>query len=184
MFERPGTTQYIPDLPERVITNCSPEFSASQLADMTITPASGPWFGANSAVAYPFRMSYPVIAKQLCIYNGSAAGGQVDLGLYDSAFVRLASTGSTGGTGNNLWQFIDITDVTLLAGKLYYLAAARDNTTANRQRFGGNGGAPGGILTGTLSGASQFPLPDPLVVSTNTVTSTQFVGIVCKIPFA
>lgn len=183
MKQFPGQVQAVPDQQERIITVFSPEFSCSTLALLSVSMSSGIWFSANAAVAYPFRLSYPVVVKQLCIMNGSSAGGNVDLGLYTSSFVRLASTGSTGGTGNSLWQFIDITDTPLDAGKIYYLAGARDNITANRQRFGGNGGAgTPNTLQGILTGASQFPLPDPLVVSTPATSSVQFMGMACRLP--
>lgn len=184
MRKFPGTDESVRSLPDRIFTILSPEFSTSSCVVYTGIPSSAPWFSANAAVAYPFRMSYPVVATQLCICHGSAAGGNFDLGLYDASFARLASTGSTGSTGNNSWQFADITDVPLKPGVVYYLAAARDNITANRQRIFTNLGAGSPqTLAGTLSGASQFALPDPLVVGAAATSSAQAIGMACKVPF-
>lgn len=182
---RPGDEQAVRSLPDRIFTILSPEFSTSSGIIYTGVPASAPWFSANAAVAYPFRMSYPVIAKQLCICHGSAAGGNFDIGLFDgTTFALLTSSGSTGAVNNNSWQFVDVADVTLLPQKVYYLAASRDNTTANRQRIFTNLGAgTGQTLAGTLSGASQFPLPDPLVVGAAATSSAQAVGMACKVPY-
>lgn len=173
----------------RILTLCSPEFSGSGAINIQSNtgPSSALWFSANDPVAYPFRLSEAVIVDQLGICNGSAAGGGFDVGVYSSSFVRLVSTGTQTGSGNNQWQFINVTDTPLLADTLYYLAAVRDNTTANRQRILNFGGS---VLAGALAGVKDsttdaYPLPDPLtnMVTNAVTTSAQLCGLACRAPF-
>jgi hypothetical protein len=186
MQDSPSRHGQLPLTRQRIITTYSPEFSVSSIGVLARAVSSAVWFSANDAVAYPFRVSYGAIVDQLCIANGSSAGGQFDLGIYDGAtLARLVSTGSTGGSGNNAWQFVDVTNTPLQPFKLYYLAAVRDNVTANRQRIGNHGSVAQALsLAGVLSNTTdQFPLPDPIVLTTTTTTSIQMCGFACRAPF-
>lgn len=96
--------------------------------------ASGisPWSdAANSILAFPF-----VIECQTTFYkgfwvNGSAAGGNSEVGIWDDAFNKIVTTGSIVGTGNSVPQAADITDTTLPPG-LYYAGMAHNATTTNQ----------------------------------------------------
>lgn len=170
----------------RIITTSSPEFTTYGVSVLARAVSSATWFSANDAVAYPFRLSHGAVVDQLCIANGSSAGGNFDLGIYDGiSLARLVSCGSTVGSGNNAWQFANVTDTALQAYRLYYMAAVRDNVTANRQRIGNHGGVAVALsLAGVLSHTTdQFPLPDPIVLTTTTTTSIQFCGFACRAPF-
>lgn len=168
-----------PPKPFRVLGLTSPEFAAAG-ASLDPAAASVAWFSANDPCAYPFRLSEPGTVKKLGWVNGTAAGGNVDIGVYSTAWVRLVSTGSTAGSGNSLWQWVDVTDTALAAGK-YYLAMSRDNTTANRcQRWGNALPVGGHTLLGTQDSATNaFPLPDPLtnMGDAATVTPIYILGI-------
>jgi hypothetical protein len=108
-------------------------------------------------------LSEAVIVKKLGWVNGSAAGGGVDCGIYSTAWARLVSTGAQTGSGNSLWQWIDVTDTPLGPGK-YYLAHSRDNITGNRAMRWGNGyPATHLALLGVQDSTTDaYPLPDPL----------------------
>lgn len=98
------------------------------------TPASGvsPWSdAANKLLAFPF-----VLERQTTIYkafwlNGSAAGGNSEAGIWDSAYNKIVTTGSIAGSGNSAPQAADLTDTTLDPG-LYYAGMAHNATTTNQ----------------------------------------------------
>lgn len=149
--------------PQRLLTPWSPEFTVSAAILMGTNVASTSHWSANDPVAYPFRLWRPSIVKQLGWMNGTSAGGGVDVGIYDAAFNRMVSTGAQTGSGASAWQFIDVADTALAAGK-YYLATSRDNTAVNRmQRAGNVQGVEYLRLLGVLTSLTDaYPLPDPL----------------------
>lgn len=149
---------------QSVLTILSPEFGACAFAHLNRTPSSAAWHAANDPIAFPFRLSEGATVDQLCTCNGTAAGGNFDIGIYNAAWARLVSTGSTAGSGNSVWQFVDVTNTPLAANTLYYLVLVRDNITANRQRSSGAGGqAVAFALAGVQDSTTDaFPLPDPL----------------------
>lgn len=147
-----------------ILTPTAPEMSTSGALMWQASVVSTTWPSASDPVAIPFRLSAAAVVDQLGICHGNAAGGNFDLGIYDSAWARLVSTGSTAAVTNNIWQFVDVADTALAALKTYYLVGSRDNVTANRQRaFGVSGTAAGCALVGMQDSATNaFPLPNPL----------------------
>ena len=95
------------------------------------TTSSTAWTGANVAIAMPFYVYEECTALKLAWVNGSAAGDNWDIGLYDAALTKLVSAGSTAGTGNSVPQWVDIADQVLAANTLYYLICNHSATTAN-----------------------------------------------------
>lgn len=178
----PERKAIFPENPHRVLTTASPEFSIGA-ASIDPAAASTAWFSANDPCAYPFRLSEPTTVRKLGWVNGTAAGGGVDIGVYSDSFVRLVSTGAQTGSGNSLWQWFDVTDTTLAAGK-YFLAMARDNTTANRCGRWGNALVVGlHALLGTQDSATDaYPLPDPLtnMAAATVVTPIYILGMQCQ----
>lgn len=120
--------------------------------------ASTAYPASNAAIYIPFTVSELITVRKLFSYNGAAASGNIDVGIYDAAGTRLASTGSTAQSGTNTLQVFDITDFVLVPGK-YYLAVAMDNTTgtlfAHTAGIAGHHYASGGVM----QEASAFPLP-------------------------
>lgn len=147
----------------------------SALHRILATPISTGLPTANDPWAFPFRLSEPFIARELMVFNGSAAGGNFDLGIYDSSWARLVSTGSTAGSGNSLWQIVNVADTDLAPGVTYYLVLARDNATANRQRsFSGSLTISQNALAGVFDSTTDaFPLPNPLTNMVLAATITQ-----------
>lgn len=138
------------------------------------TFVSGAWASANDPVAIPFVLSQAGVVTQLGWVNGSSAGGNVDVGVYSSSWVRLISTGSTAGSGNSAWQFVDVADTALPPGR-YYLVMARDNTTANRvSSYASLVSAPLLALAGVQdTTTNSFPLPNPLTNMAEAATFTR-----------
>lgn len=178
----PETRARLEELRNRIITPASPEFGCSGIVrqnSAAIGSASGAWFSANDPILIPFRTGYDCVVDQLGWFNGSAAGSNFDVGIYNTALTRLVSTGNNAGSGNSSWQFVNVTNTALPAGK-YYLAMAVNATTANRIRNWNilalaNLTAFAGVMT---SATDAFPLPDPI---TNLVASTATLIPVCGI---
>lgn len=144
--------------------------------------ASGAWVSANDPLALPFVLRKGGTVTQLGWLNGSAAGGGVDLGIYNTSWVRMISTGAQTGSGNTAWQWIDVTDTPLAAGR-YYLAMSRDNITASRQLFVNHTALASlmGLMGCQDSATDAYPLPDPL---TNMALCTTFTRVpICGIAF-
>lgn len=135
--------------------------------------ANATWFAANCPVAYPFVVNESVTVAQIGWFNGSAAGGNADIGIYDSSWARIVSSGSTACVTNTVPQFVDITDTTLPRGN-YYLVLAMDNVTANRYLgYSSISSAPILNLCGVQDSATTaFPLPDPLTNMAGAATVT------------
>lgn len=89
------------------------------------TPSNATWQTANRAIFIPFVVPATAIARKMT--SGAAAtSGNIDVGIYNAQGVRLSSSGSTVEAGNP--QTIDIPDVTLYPGNLYYMAMNRSGT--------------------------------------------------------
>lgn len=109
-------------------------------------PASGvsPWSdAANSMLAFPFWLAAPTTIYKVFWVNGSAAGGNSSIGIYDAeSLAKLVECASTAGSGNSVPQAVDVTDTTIGPG-MYYAAMAHDATTTN-QLFRWSTGASAG----------------------------------------
>lgn len=142
-------------------------FSISGLIQQTSTLATVSSVAANKPSAFPFVLDEAITVYQLGWINGSAAGGNADIGIYDSVAGvptnRLVSAGSTACAGNSVWQFVDVTDTVIPAGG-YFLAYCRDDAVAGRIIVHDAAwGQPLMALAGVMdSGTAQFPLPNPL----------------------
>lgn len=115
------------------------------------------WGTANLGLYFPVTIQAPVVFTHACIANGATASGNVDIGLYDDAWNRLTSTGSTAQSGTATVQVIDITDILVPPGR-YYLALAMSSATATTQATP-SGTAMLGASMGWAQEASALPLP-------------------------
>lgn len=126
--------------------------------------------GANDAVFIPFLMPQNGTIKRICVYNGSTATGNIDVGLYDTAGVRLVSSGSTARAGSLAVQVFDISD-TLLSPGHYYMAVAVDSIFQSFKVFAEALVRAPGLVLGMKTQSSAFPLPsnatfaDPSTIS-------------------
>lgn len=172
----------------RIITPGSAEFTLSTLLRMSgALTSAGAWASANDPLALPFCVQDDgLLVDRLGWINGGSPGGNVDVGVYDSSWNRLVSTGSTAGSGATAWQWVNVTD-TYLRGGRYYLVCSRDNTTASRLTYYNH------VASATLlalcglqsSSTDAFPLPDPLtnMGTVATFTRAPVLGIAARAPF-
>jgi hypothetical protein len=95
-------------------------------------PASNNFVTANLAIFVPFWVPETVVIYKMGWGNGTAVAGNIDVGIYDEAGVRLVSTGTTAQSGTSVVQVVDVGDTTLARGR-YYLAAASDTSGATQK---------------------------------------------------
>jgi hypothetical protein len=101
-------------------------------ASAAAAPAAAVWPTANLAIAYPFRVTEDSTAYKLWYGGSTAASGNIDVAIYDSAFSKVISTGTQVHAAAT--TVIDVANTALTAG-VYYLAVSIDNTTAQLQRY-------------------------------------------------
>ena len=170
----------------RILTPGSPEFSSCGGLWLNDTAqVSGQWNTANDPSAVAFTLPRGGLVKQLGWVNGTAAGGNHDIGIYDTSWNRLVSAGSTVGSGNSVWQWVNVADTELAAGR-YHLAIVRDNITLNRVMYYVHAQQTYAFefMGGSGSTTDSFPLPNPLVgMGTPTLTLVPVMGIAFRDPF-
>lgn len=144
-----------------------------------VGPASNQWMNAigsafpsaNSARMYAFQVARPVTVSA-AFFRVQTASGSMDVGIYDAAGVRLASTGSftVPAQASSCTQALTAS-VTLVPGRKYWAAIACDNGTAI---FGGYAAIqrpnPTGYATSGAVAASM-PLPSTIVLPTSEPSS-------------
>jgi hypothetical protein len=90
--------------------------------------AATAWPANNRAIYTPFDLPIPFTIARFMIANGTSSGNR-DIGIYDSNFSRLLSTGSTASSGTNAVQYIGVADQVFAAGR-YYLGLVCSTTVA------------------------------------------------------
>lgn len=119
---------------------------------------AGAAVGANVAYAVPVALPFPVTAVKLWWRNGSSVAGNVDVGIYNSSFALLLSTGAVAQSGTAAVQAVDVTDTVLPAG-LYYFALSASSAAMEIQQI-----VNGQInFTGAVNMTTAHPLPSTLV---------------------
>jgi hypothetical protein len=127
---------------------------------------SATWATANLAVYWPFAIQQVQTVYKFFWINGSAAGNNADVGIFDSAGVKLISTGSTAMTGNNALQVTDVADTVLTPG-IYYFGFSHSSTTANRiVCMGASSAGHQALLAGMRTETSALPLPSTATLTT------------------
>lgn len=120
-------------------------------------PSGAAWGTANLGLYFPVTIQAPVVFTHACVANGATASGNVDIGLYDDAWNRITSTGSTAQSGTSTVQVIDITDILVTPGR-YYIALALSSATGTVQMTS-SGNAMLGAGMGWAQETSALPLP-------------------------
>jgi hypothetical protein len=140
--------------------------SAAFRALAVTAPVSSTWV-ANLAVFVPFGVCQPFTVTEVWWYNGATAGGNIDIGLYDTAGNRLASLGSTAqGTAANVVTSTTFTDYTLAPGD-YYMAFAASATTGAIFAWAPTANIAAGFGIGQMATALALPNPATIVPLTN-----------------
>lgn len=171
------------DLPAtgQIITTMSENFSLSRTvhASKAASSAGQVWAGTGFPLAMPFWMPRPFSVLQLGWVNGSGTlSDNGDLGVYDSAFSKQISTGSVARSGGSTWQWTDVADTPLSAGKYFLTYASNGTTAANISGWAATASTM--ALLGVKDKASgDFALPSTLasMVDSATFVITPLVGI-------
>lgn len=120
------------------------------------TPTSTGTLVANRAYYIPVTLRQPVVLVSLWFAESTIAGGNVDIGLYDSAGNLIVSTGSQAKGSSGVAVKFDVTDQVLAPG-LYYVALAASSATATY--YADTWGSGMGSSRGVLVEDTAFPLP-------------------------
>lgn len=146
-----------------------------------INPASGAYSAANRAMYFPLILPWPFTVRRLFWGNGSAAGGNWDIGLYNPAGTRLVSSGSTVGAGASTIQFVTPAALPLLlsAGR-YYLALVHDAVTANHIWGLSVTSAFRARQAGIVEEAAALPLPASMTPATATNVVIPLCGVTSR----
>lgn len=126
---------------------------------------------ANVAYYFPFRLPMAATLRRIGWMNGDTVAGNVDAGVYRWDLTRLTSTGSTAMSGTAAPQSVDITDVSMPAGR-YYMAIAVSDATAQLREISGI--AQELAALGCFMQASALPLPSTATPATLTYDTPPF----------
>lgn len=160
-YKRPGL---------EIISTVSEEaLGARSLRQMgLVTSASITWV-ANLAVFVPFGVSQTFLVREVFWQNGSTAGSNIDVGIYDTAGTRLASLGSTAqGTASGIVTSSTFTDYTLAPGD-YFMAFAAVGTTNVGGGWAPAAAAAAAFGVGQMAAAMALPSSATIVPLTNAV---------------
>lgn len=117
--------------------------------------AVGTWGGSDLAMYVPQVFPARCSPYELRILGGNTTGNY-DLGVYDSKFRRLFSTGSTALTA--AIQVLSLPNFTVEAGSLYYAALAMSDGSGTILRVSFTPAYPA-QAAGIATEASALPLP-------------------------
>ncbi len=110
---------------------------------------------ANEIRFYPITIPEMCVVQKFIIGIGITSTGNIDCGLYDEAFTRVVSTGSTACGAANATQTIDCTD-TVVGRGAYYLAHASSGAPS----WSGSGVSVQYMqIPGGFQQMGTFPLP-------------------------
>jgi hypothetical protein len=144
-----------------------------QVVGGALVPASGAWT-ANTAIYIPLFLPWSYSVQRVFWGNGTAAGGNTDVGIYNLAgTTKLGSIGTTAVTGNTTIQYAALS-VSLTQG-MYWLAYAHDSATAS-QVFAAPLTAINGRMLGYLQQA-VYPLGSTMTTAAYAALGLPLVGI-------
>lgn len=134
---------------------------------MGLQSASSQTWVANLAVFVPFGISRPFLVREVWWFNGSAAGNNVDVGVYATDGTLLFSLGSTASGANSaVITSSGMTDYTLAAGD-YYMAFACSGTTNDVGAWAPAANIAAGLGVGEMASAMALPSSATIVPLTN-----------------
>ena len=121
------------------------------------------WTTANLAFYMPIVVDSLIVVQKVAWVNGATAAGNFDVGIYNSALVKLASTGAVAQTGTSVLQVATLS-VTLPPGN-YHVGMSSSGTTGVITAVYKTGGAT--VTCGTAVETSAHPLPATATPVTN-----------------
>lgn len=132
------------------------------------------WPVANMAFFVPVRIPKTVTINQILIENG-LTNGNLDVGIYDSVFNRLVSSGLVAQAGANVGQYINVANTIIGPGD-YYVAMSMDNNVGAVDYVRVQGMIAGLFaVAGCCEQAAAFPLP--AVAAPGTMTQLFIPGL-------
>lgn len=138
---------YLPDFPyHELVTGQTVAWAAASTAAI----------GVNNQAKY-VPVAFPCECTLYSIrWQASNTTGNYDLGFYNSAFTRIASTGSTAMTAG--LKTLTLPEIRVRAGELWYAAIALSSTSGSMIAY------PSTVIyvpaaVGVLQEASALPLP-------------------------
>ena len=90
---------------------------------ISATPAAVTWPLANLAIFVPIYFNEAGTIYEVGCGTGATAGGSFDIGLYDMAGAKIATTGTQARTAS-AWNPVNWTDLVIAAGWYYAAMAA------------------------------------------------------------
>jgi hypothetical protein len=144
----------------RVISSMSPftGYQEARAANVAAFPSSGLWPAANLAIFVPLTLPFAYPVKRVWWANGSPAGHNVDLGIYNIDGTRLFSTGLTAQSGASSVQYVTPSPDFILSPGRYFLALAYDSTAGQIIRVS-TATVTNWRMAGFLQANTSMPLP-------------------------
>lgn len=158
----PPVLSAIPPAP--VMSSVGPNSIGALVLNSGLTSASAAWPAAARTICVPLVIDRTVTVTQMFAYNGTIAGGNTDIGIYDFGGNRLVSMGATAQAGTSVIQAFNITDTVLGPGQ-YFMGMSNSGTTGTYLRV-----APG-VTVLSLSNCSQSATAMPSSMSFATPAS-------------
>lgn len=150
-------------------------------------PLSGSWGSANLMIAYPWLLARPVRVEKFYWVNGSAAGGNWDMCVYDADYNQVGSAaGSTGGSGNSVPQAVAPASGAFTIGPgVFYIACVHDSNTANRAFRWAAGQSYYPRIVGMWQQASVTTgsMPSPATPAVSAAINIPLCGVICRTVF-
>jgi hypothetical protein len=141
-------------------------------------PVSTSWPSANLALYMPFALPFPYPVRRLFAGNGSAAGGNISLGIYSSDGQGIYVSGGVASSGNDQLQYVTPATEFILSPGRYFFGMSRDSNTTNRTASGGISSQHVAKIMGMLQQATAYPLPSAATFAViSGITAWPFVGI-------
>jgi hypothetical protein len=145
-------------------------------SNSTISSSGAVWPTAEKAIYSPIDIPWICSLRKVFVSNGSVVSGNLDVGLYTSAGVRLWSAGSTAQSGTSTEQVVDVSPDLALTPGLYYVGLVLDNTTGTVVR--NTPSTQMCAVAGYYTQATAFPLPSTATFAIDyTLTYTPLVGL-------
>jgi hypothetical protein len=118
----------------------------------------GSWSTANRAYFIPVQVLTTITVYKMSWLNGSTVGtNNADVGIYNSAYTRLVSSGGTLTAGANSIQIVDVAD-TVLTPDTYFLAMVMNGISGD-VIFRSTASGRHMRTSGVLMQSTAYPLP-------------------------
>lgn len=139
-------------------------------------PSSAVWPTANKAFYAPFYLWRDVSVSKMFLLNGSAVSGNLEMGIYSTSGVRLATTGSVAQAGTNSCQRVNLQATINLGMGQYFMALVINNGTGAVMRKS-VASPPLMNMFGYFQQTTAFPLPATATFASFTAGSVFVFGI-------